>query len=402
MSTTAASDNVDLNLSLGAAAATLHHNSPSASALAGAASRSHRSLFSNIPRICSESVSFSGNPLASSTFLFAPKNEIEKPGEYNCVYGAGKKSLAVNYSPLKQATSARTKQPSKGKVSRDAVSAAKGVNADLLDNLNLGGHYRYDNSLGLLTKKFINLLQEADDGTLDLNHSADVLEVAKRRIYDITNVLEGIGLIEKTTKSHIRWKGFRSTKSRGLDNQVSRLKGEIAYLNAEDCRLDNCIREKLEQIRTLESDMDSQKSLFLTEEDIMSLPRFRDKTVIAIKAPYASSIEVPDPCEDLDLESQYRLVLRSTTAPIDLFLLSKPGRQHEDLTIKHEKPLDALSAAEKTDDAYLSSVRPCSLDSTASKLSGVHKIVPSHASVDDDYWLLSEEEVSATALWGAQ
>ncbi|KAF3638823.1 Transcription factor E2FC, partial [Capsicum annuum] len=337
MSTTAASDNVDLNLSLGAAAATLHHNSPSASALAAAASRSHRSLFSNIPRICSESVSFSGNPLASSTFLFAPKNEIEKPGEYNCVYGAGKKSLAVNYSPLKQATSARTKQPSKGKVSRDAVSAAKGVNADLLDNLNLGGHYRYDNSLGLLTKKFINLLQEADDGTLDLNHSADVLEVAKRRIYDITNVLEGIGLIEKTTKSHIRWKGFRSTKSRGLDNQVSRLKGEIAYLNAEDCRLDNCIREKLEQIRTLESDMDSQKSLFLTEEDIMSLPRFRDKTVIAIKAPYASSIEVPDPCEDLDLESQYRLVLRSTTAPIDLFLLSKPGRQHEDLTIKHEK-----------------------------------------------------------------
>ncbi|KAF3653771.1 hypothetical protein FXO37_16793 [Capsicum annuum] len=72
MSTTAASDNVDLNLSLGAAAATLHHNSPSASALAAAASRSHRSLFSNIPRICSESVSFSGNPLASSTFLFAP------------------------------------------------------------------------------------------------------------------------------------------------------------------------------------------------------------------------------------------------------------------------------------------------------------------------------------------
>lgn len=62
-------------------------------------------------------------------------------------------------------------------------------------------------------------------------------------------------------------------------------------------------------------------------------------------------------------------------------ICSKPGRQHEDLTIKHEKPLDALSAAEKTDDAYLSSVRPCSLDSTASKLSGVHKIVPSHASV---------------------
>ena len=29
----------------------------------------------------------------------------------------------------------------------------------------------------------------------------------KRRIYDITNVLEGIGLIEKTIKNKIRWKG---------------------------------------------------------------------------------------------------------------------------------------------------------------------------------------------------
>lgn len=28
----------------------------------------------------------------------------------------------------------------------------------------------------------------------------------KRRIYDITNVLEGIGLIEKETKNTIRWK----------------------------------------------------------------------------------------------------------------------------------------------------------------------------------------------------
>jgi hypothetical protein len=32
------------------------------------------------------------------------------------------------------------------------------------------------------------------------------LEVQKRRIYDITNVLEGIGLIEKTFKNTIRMK----------------------------------------------------------------------------------------------------------------------------------------------------------------------------------------------------
>lgn len=37
-------------------------------------------------------------------------------------------------------------------------------------------------------------------------HIFFVVQVQKRRIYDITNVLEGIGLIEKTAKNHIRWK----------------------------------------------------------------------------------------------------------------------------------------------------------------------------------------------------
>ena len=38
--------------------------------------------------------------------------------------------------------------------------------------------------------------------------AAETLAVPqKRRIYDITNVLEGIGLIEKNSKNLIRWKG---------------------------------------------------------------------------------------------------------------------------------------------------------------------------------------------------
>ncbi|KAI8905363.1 E2F/DP family winged-helix DNA-binding domain-containing protein [Powellomyces hirtus] len=65
---------------------------------------------------------------------------------------------------------------------------------------------RFDSSLGILTKKFIDALRQCSNGTLDLNQAASQLNVQKRRIYDITNVLEGINLIEKTTKNHIRWK----------------------------------------------------------------------------------------------------------------------------------------------------------------------------------------------------
>lgn len=68
-----------------------------------------------------------------------------------------------------------------------------------------GEKTRYDTSLGLLTKKFIYLLSESEDGVLDLNWAAEVLDVQKRRIYDITNVLEGIQLIRKKSKNNIQW-----------------------------------------------------------------------------------------------------------------------------------------------------------------------------------------------------
>ena len=60
---------------------------------------------------------------------------------------------------------------------------------------------------------FWNLSQEAEEGLLDLKVAADMLQVKqKRRIYDITNVLEGIGLIEKRNKNCIQWMWVGYTK----------------------------------------------------------------------------------------------------------------------------------------------------------------------------------------------
>lgn len=64
---------------------------------------------------------------------------------------------------------------------------------------------RYDTSLGLLTKKFVQLLGQSSDGVVDLNQAAEALNVQKRRLYDITNVLEGVHLIKKKSKNNIQW-----------------------------------------------------------------------------------------------------------------------------------------------------------------------------------------------------
>lgn len=71
----------------------------------------------------------------------------------------------------------------------------------------LGKRARQENGLVELTKKFIQLLREAPDQCIDLNDTVCKLAVQKRRIYDITNVLEGIGLIQKYKKNKIRWSG---------------------------------------------------------------------------------------------------------------------------------------------------------------------------------------------------
>ncbi|KAF8109148.1 hypothetical protein N665_0102s0057 [Sinapis alba] len=228
---------------------------------------------------------------------------------------------------------------------------------------------RYDNSLGLLTKKFVNLIREAEDGSLDLNYCADVLEVQKRRIYDITNVLEGIGLIEKTTKNHIRWKGADNLGQLELGNQISRLKLEVESMQSEENRLDDLIRERQEALRSLEENDHCRRYMFMTEEDITSLPCFQNQTLLAIKAPTASCIEVPDPDEVMSFpQRQYRMVIRSRMGPIDVYLLSK-----------HKG--DSMETDE-------SAVDTSSL-----------KIVTSDTDLKTDYWFESGAEVTLTDLW---
>ncbi len=50
---------------------------------------------------------------------------------------------------------------------------------------------RQENSLGELTKNFINYIKEQNTKEIDINEVVKKLKVKKRRIYDITNVLEG-------------------------------------------------------------------------------------------------------------------------------------------------------------------------------------------------------------------
>ncbi|KAL1352174.1 hypothetical protein HN51_016165 [Arachis hypogaea] len=271
---------------------------------------------------------------------------------------------------------------------------------------------RYDSSLGLLTKKFVNLLKHAEGGNLDLNKAAETLEVQKRRIYDITNVLEGIGLIEKKIKNRIHWKGIDCSTSGGIDDDVSMLKEDVEKLSLEEHRLDDQIREMQERLRILSEDENNKKMLFVTEDDIKSLPEFQNETLIAIKAPHGTTLEVPEPEEAVDYpQRRYRVILRSTMGPIDVFLISQFEEKFEEMSFplasssgSNEHQAAELLPVECNDKApeppaQLSSNTCSDLNTVQEFAGGMMKIVPSAADTDADYWLLSDVEASITDMW---
>ncbi|KAJ6840500.1 transcription factor E2FB-like isoform X1 [Iris pallida] len=287
---------------------------------------------------------------------------------------------------------------------------------------------RYDSSLGLLTKKFLSLLQQAEDGTLDLNRAADVLDVQKRRIYDITNVLEGVGLIEKKLKNMIRWKGTDTSRPKELNDQLSGLKDEVQTLYSDESRIDEVIREMQESLRAMTEDERNRKWLFVTNEDIINtLPCFED-TLIAVRAPHGTSFEVPDPNEGLDFpQLRYRILLRSSMGPINCYLLSsKHEGKLQDLssmkqaaTMDHPLETNCNHITDQTPSlhslnqntmttAYKSrsskANNEVSLESFSSRdsLGSIVKIVPSDVDMDVDYFLSSDPGVSITDTWMAE
>lgn len=62
-----------------------------------------------------------------------------------------------------------------------------------------------DASLGVLTVRFLELLLMSPDGTIDLREVTKSLQTHRRRVYDITNVLEGFNVIEKQTANKVKW-----------------------------------------------------------------------------------------------------------------------------------------------------------------------------------------------------
>eukprot|EP00802_Teleaulax_amphioxeia_P027218 Tamp_28496.p1 GENE.Tamp_28496~~Tamp_28496.p1 ORF type:complete len:258 (-),score=73.73 Tamp_28496:36-788(-) len=204
---------------------------------------------------------------------------------------------------------------------------------------------RYDCSLGILTKKFVTLVKSANNGVLDLNSAAEQLTVKKRRIYDITNVLEGIGLIEKKSKNNIQWKGYCDSSS--MDSvDTEELQRQLEDVEERSSLADKYIADMHKAIQDELQNTSERQRAFVTDEDIRNIANFRDQTLIAIKAPSGSTLAVPFPDQVNMLEDdwRYQIYLKSQEGPVDIYVVSNAPGEEEGSDDSEEQELESVSA----------------------------------------------------------
>jgi len=186
---------------------------------------------------------------------------------------------------------------------------------------------RFEKSLGLLTSKFVTLLQEAEDGILDLKMAADILNVRqKRRIYDITNVLEGIGLIEKRNKNCIKWKGaVAGENTQEASDRLAVLQDEISRLDYHEQMLDRHKEWAGQSMKNIKEDVSNYNLAYATHEDIAAV--FPGHTMLAIRAPSGTQLEVPRPEVTVTGGKKYQMHLKSESGQIFVVLLEEGERE---------------------------------------------------------------------------
>ncbi|KAK1605422.1 hypothetical protein QYE76_029095 [Lolium multiflorum] len=146
---------------------------------------------------------------------------------------------------------------------------------------------RKQKSLGLLCSNFVALYDRDDVDTVGLDDAARRLGVERRRIYDIVNVLESVGILVRRAKNRYTWIGFegvpaalKELKEKALGDMsglVSPLLEEPSAANVSDDE------DEDDRLGDADGDADSEKlsqsqSMELSQSQSMETPSDKPDT----------------------------------------------------------------------------------------------------------------------------
>ena len=174
------------------------------------------------------------------------------------------------------------------------------------DELNLIEEGRQENSLSKLTKKVLVYIRNKNKVNININELVKDLGVKKRRIYDITNVLQGIGYIEKQGKNEIIW----NKKDCFMNRKEIKIKNKIITLQQQINELNDKMNNQKEELNIISSKNNFNNNNYIKFIDLANLAKNENKDLLIIKSIAGSKLDIFDKknskktCEDILREFQ--------------------------------------------------------------------------------------------------
>ncbi|XP_055590970.1 transcription factor E2F5 [Uranotaenia lowii] len=182
-----------------------------------------------------------------------------------------------------------------------------------------GNGKRLEKSLATMTVNVVDLLKRAPQGILNLGDATKLLQVRqKRRIYDVTNVLEGIGLIEKSGKNSVKWRGA-VPDARKTKRAIRVLKHERTNLLQYEARIDQYLKLISQSTQNSKSNESDSSYAYVTSNDLVDVFGLHSTNVVIKKDPklIQGSVALKKGTRTLNVSSDDR-------HPLDVILLREP------------------------------------------------------------------------------
>lgn len=144
-----------------------------------------------------------------------------------------------------------------------------------------------------LTQAFIKILTEANGKEVDLSFCEKKLNTPKRRLYDIINVLAGVGLIQRLGKSKVKISDIQDIAKLNLDfppGLTADYNGNTMAVSDHEREIDILLNKCETELKDLsESELFSQFA-FITEEDIANIDPSDEYMLFSITGPKGLSV----------------------------------------------------------------------------------------------------------------
>ena len=155
-----------------------------------------------------------------------------------------------------------------------------------------------------LTRSFIHLLKQSNGEEVDLSAAERQLGASKRRLYDVSNVLAGVGLIERDGKAKVKWVG----------KPLGSVPTDVHAKLVEQSQIYDAWLQLVDQnLAELSQSEDFQVHGWMTEQDILRLDPEGSINLFALRGPPSMTIQILD-----EGDGQHHLVCKSEDGKIEM------------------------------------------------------------------------------------